>query len=142
MIRMVQRDISMYAIFGLIFFSPVFWYISQDWRNEDLFFGSVTTAQIQEDCKNLGIISYNDTVKIEFNIQNTGSQPLMLKTVEPFRKNMTAIWDKTPIAPGQSGKIVICFKPNIFGAFIETVEITCNTLQQYYYLRLSGNVRN
>lgn len=131
----------MYTIFGLLFFSPVFWYISQDWQNENILFGNITIAKFEEDYKNLGILEHGDTITVIFRIENTGSAPLKINTVQPFYRSSRAIWERQPIEPGKTGEIIIMFIPELCGGFTKTIEVTCNTLQKYYDLRLVGCVK-
>lgn len=138
---MIQKDIPMYIIFGLIFFSPVFWYISQDWRNENLFFGNITTASFEEDYKNVGLLEHGDTITVVFLLKNTGTNPLIINELLSFCNSTTVTCNKEPVKPGKTGTITATFIPILSGVFTKTIEVTCNTLQQYYYLRFSGTVK-
>lgn len=137
---MLQKDIIMYSIFGLIFFSPVFWYISQDWRNENIIPGQLTMIEFDQDCKSVGTIKYSDSKTTVFKIKNTGTNPLTISNIQSFCECTEVGWDKQPILPGETGEIRITLKPNFVGGFIKAVEVSCNTLQQPYYLRVAGAV--
>lgn len=138
---MIQKDIPMYIIFGLIFFSPVFWYISQDWRNENLFPGNITTTSFEEDYKNLGLLEQGDTITIVFLLKNTGTNPLIIKKLLSFCNSTTVTCNNEPVKTGKTGTITVTFIPILSGTFTQKIEVTCNTLQQYYYLRFSGTIK-
>lgn len=137
---MLQKDLITYSIFGILFFSPVFWYTSQDWRQESILNGYTTEVELDQDYKFLGTVLYDTTPTTVFKITNTGNKPLIIQSVSPFCTYTTAQWNREPIQPGQTTEIKVAFTPNVTGNFIKTIEVSCNTVQQNYYLRILGKV--
>lgn len=137
---LLTKDLIIYSIFGILFFSPVFWYTSQDWQQESIFSGSTTDIKVDQDYKPLGKIAYNTTSTAVFKITNTGENPLVIQKVSSFCKHLIPHWSNQPIQPGQSTEIEVAFTPSMPGNFIKTIEISCNTSQQTYFCRIFGTV--
>lgn len=134
------KDIVMYFIFGLIFFSPLFWYISEDWRNEQMYFTPLTTIEIEKYDLSLGTIPQNKTITTIFKIKNTGGNPLIISNIQPFVNNSKVIWDKNPIKEGDTSEIKVTFQSNSIGVFLRILDVTCNTMEKKYQLKIRGNV--
>lgn len=137
---MLQKDLIVYSIFGMLFFSPVFWYTSQDWRQESILNGFTTEVKLDRDHKFLGTVPYDTQPTTVFKITNTGKKPLVIQKVSSFCKHTTAQWNRQPVQPGQSAEIKIAFTPDAIGNFIKTIEVSCNTVQQTHYFRIFGKV--
>ena len=75
-----------------------------------------------------GTISEGDTVEHTFTFTNTGNAPLVVTNAKGSCGCTVPTWSKEPIAPGESGTMVVKFnsngKPN---QQIKTVNITANT---------------
>ncbi|MBE0641323.1 MAG: DUF1573 domain-containing protein [Bacteroidales bacterium] len=84
----------------------------------------------------------NGPVERRFIIYSEGSSPLRLISVKPGCGCTTADWTHTPIAPGDSGFIVVVYDPaNRPGPFFKTIFVETNdpnNLQSY--LSISGYV--
>ena len=59
--------------------------------------------------KDLGKVKKGDVVSAEYEFQNEGDQPLIISSYEVECSCTTAEFPKQPIAPGQSGKIIVKF---------------------------------
>lgn len=137
---MLSKDLIIYSTFGILFFSPIFWYTSQDWRQESIFSGYTTDIKLEQDHKFLGTVLYNTTPTTVFKITNTGEEPLIIQKISSFCNQATVDWNHQPIPPGQSTEVKVTFTPTVAGNFIKTIEVTCNTMQQNHYFRISGIV--
>ena len=75
-----------------------------------------------------GTISEGETVEHTFTFTNTGNAPLVVTNAKGSCGCTVPTWSKEPIAPGESGTMVVKFnsngKPN---QQIKTVNITANT---------------
>lgn len=137
---MLPKDFITYSIFGILFFSPVFWYTSQDWRQESILNGYTTDIKFDQDYKSLGTVSYDTISTAVFKIINTGKKPLIIQKVSSFSHHTKAHWNHHPIQPGQATEIKVAFTPDAIGNFIKTIEVSCNTVEQTHYFRISGTV--
>lgn len=137
---MLPKDLAIYSIFGILFFSPIFWYTSQDWRQESILNGYTTEIRSEQDCKFLGTVPYDGAPTTVFKITNTGKKPLIIRKVSSFCRYTTAQWNPRPIQPGQTTEIQVAFTPKAPGNFIKTIEVSCNTVEQTHYFRIFGKV--
>ena len=137
---MLQKDLVIYSIFGILFFSPVFWYTSQDWRQDSILNGYTTEIKLDRDYKFLGTVPYSATPATVFKITNTRNKPLIIKKVSPLSSNTTVHWNHKPVRPGETTEVEVAFIPNVTGNFIKTIEVSCNTAQQTHYIRIFGKV--
>lgn len=134
------KDIAMYFIFGLIFFSPLFWYISQGWNKEHIYFSALTTIEIENSDLSLGTVPHNKTITTIFKIKNTGENPLIISNVYLSNENAQVEWNRNSIEKGDTGEIKVTFRSNKIGIFLKTLEMTCNTIAKKYQLSMRGIV--
>ena len=71
--------------------------------------GSVTSVEWIEPTKNLGKISEGQKLQINYHFKNTGTKPLIIKSVTPGCGCTLANYPKEPIAPGKEADIVASF---------------------------------
>ncbi|MDR2927723.1 MAG: DUF1573 domain-containing protein [Cytophagaceae bacterium] len=76
-----------------------------------------------------------------FNFTNTGTQPLVIHTVQASCGCTTPDWTRTPIQPGGKGFVKATFDPrNRPNNFNKTITVTSNAKQASEILRITGNV--
>ena len=74
-----------------------------------------------------------------FEFRNTGDEPLIIRTARSSCGCTKPAYPKKPIAPGETGKIGVTYKPDgRRGAFDKTVTVVTNGGTAY--LRIKGNV--
>lgn len=71
--------------------------------------GQFTSIEWTEPAKNLGKINEGQELQIAYKFKNTGSQPLVIQSVEPGCGCTVAEYPKQPIAPGAEGVITGAF---------------------------------
>ncbi len=67
--------------------------------------GPTTTVKFKENEYNFGKVMEGKIVEYDFEFTNTGKEPLTLKSVKASCGCTTPSWPRTPIAPGEKGKI-------------------------------------
>jgi len=81
------------------------------------------------------------TVAYSFAFTNTGTQPLVIHSVQASCGCTTPEWTRTPIQPGGNGFVKATFDPrNRPGNFNKTITVTSNSEQSSEILRIIGNV--
>ncbi|MDP3144429.1 MAG: DUF1573 domain-containing protein [Bacteroidota bacterium] len=74
---------------------------------------SVCSAQakmeIKDAKKNFGIVKKGEIIKLEYSFTNIGNQPLLISEAEVSCSCTTVDFPKQPVAPNQSGVIVVNF---------------------------------
>ena len=75
----------------------------------------------------------------EFTFKNTGSVPVVVLSVEPSCRCISAKYTQEAIRPGENGKITVIFDGNESapGYFDKSVRIRINS-QRIYTLRING----
>lgn len=106
----------------------------------EYFYSSPTTIRIEQDTIDLGTVRYGEKKQIAFHIRNTGDVPLLIRDVRPSCGCTNAQWKKQPVKPGEEVEISITFEPNSLGQFMKSVDVLCNTLQQFSKLNIIGYV--
>lgn len=81
------------------------------------------------------------TVNYTFEFTNSGSQPLVIHTVQASCGCTSPEWTRTPIQPGGKGTLKATFNPrNRPGNFNKSITVTSNAQQPVETLRIVGNV--
>jgi hypothetical protein len=71
--------------------------------------GSVTSIEWTKPSRNLGKINEGQKLQISYHFKNTGSKPLIIKSVIPGCGCTLADYPKEPIAPGKEADIIASF---------------------------------
>ncbi|TAG06464.1 MAG: DUF1573 domain-containing protein [Cytophagia bacterium] len=80
-------------------------------------------------------------VSYEFEFSNIGKSPLIIKNVVAACGCTVPTWTKTPIEPGEKGKISVEYDPfNRPGQFTKTLTVFSNSFQDGTILTLQGKV--
>lgn len=89
---------------------------------------------------NLGTVLWSNPVISDFVFTNTGNEPLEIKDVKPACACTIADWTKSPVQPGQTGKITAVFDAKALGTFFKEVEVYSNVSDDPVYLAMEGKV--
>lgn len=73
-----------------------------------------------------GAISHRGNGTCEFVFTNTGKVPLLLTNASASCGCTVPSYDKTPIAPGATGKVTVRYDTNRIGGFHKSITITSN----------------
>ncbi len=102
-----------------------------------------TTASFPDSMQNFGTVIKGKQVKIVFNVQNTGTRPLLIASAKPSCGCTVADFTKAPIEPGKSGEINASFDSNHGspGQIRKTITVVTNTSPQHNMLVFTGEVK-
>lgn len=93
-----------------------------------------------EDSYELGNIPQGKPVTVTYEFTNTGNAPLIISNVEPACDCTNAQWPKTPVMPGQKGKIQVTFDAKNGGNFSKTAIVTSNAKPNKSQIVFTGTV--
>jgi hypothetical protein len=97
------------------------------------------TLQLKETAYNFGKIQQGRPVTHNFEIVNTGKEPLMLENVQASCGCTTPEWSKDAIQPGASSIIKVGYNAANEGAFTKSITIQYNS-NQTKVMTISGTV--
>ena len=101
----------------------------------------ITTIQFNKTEHDFGAIKQGKNVSYSFAFQNTGTQPLVIKSAKGSCGCTIPKYTKKPIAPGEWSEIVVKFKSaNKDGSQTKTVTINANTNPNPTRLTIKANV--
>ncbi|NDV65554.1 DUF1573 domain-containing protein [Bacteroides sp. 224] len=89
---------------------------------------------------NFGQVQWKQPVSVDYVITNSGDKPLVLTNITTSCACAVADWTKTPIMPGEKGKITATFDAKALGRFKKSVCIYSNAVPELLYLHFSGEV--
>jgi len=87
-----------------------------------------------------GKIKQKKPVNVEFELTNTGNAPLLIVKVEPACNCTTSDYTKSPIMPGQKGKVTVTFDAKNLGNFSKSVNVTTNAKEALTIIKFFGTV--
>jgi hypothetical protein len=100
-------------------------------------------AQIEfkEETMDFGTIKAGEVVTKVFEFTNTGKAPLVISDAQASCGCTVPEWPRSPIAVGESNKIIAKFDSNgKSGKIDKTITITSNTSPNTTKLRITGNI--
>jgi len=100
----------------------------------------VSPAKWKADVIEVGEIPQNKPKTIEFEFTNTGKSDIVITNVKPTCGCTVADYTKTPIKPGEKGKVNATFNAAVKGAFSKTITVTTNAEDQPKSLNFKGTV--
>ncbi len=65
--------------------------------------------EVKDAKKSFGFVKRGEIVKLEYDITNTGTEPLIINDAEVSCSCTTVDFPKQPIAPTQSAKVIVSF---------------------------------
>jgi hypothetical protein len=81
----------------------------------------------------------------DFEVKNTGNQPLIIQDVKPSCGCTTPEWPKTPILPGKTAMIKVSYDAASPGPFNKSIFVKSNATNvekgDRYELRIKGTVQ-
>lgn len=75
-----------------------------------------------------------------FEFKNIGTAPLVIENVYSSCGCAVPSWTKTPIAPGESGEIVVKYNTDIVGPIRRTISINSNADESTKAVKIKGKV--
>lgn len=104
---------------------------------------SQAKLEIKDAKKNFGFVKKGELVKIDYDVTNTGKEPLLLTGTEIPCSCTHASYPTQPIAPGQSAKIIVEFDTKtVYDRQDRTILILSNDPGSPHKLRFKGVVLN
>jgi hypothetical protein len=88
----------------------------------------------------MGEIPQGQPKTVEFEFKNTGELPVLISTVQASCGCTTPEYSKTPILPGETGKIKATYNAAAKGVFKKTVTVTTSAEEAPRVLSISGTV--
>jgi hypothetical protein len=97
--------------------------------------------EIKDAKKNFGFVKKGEVVKMEYDITNTGKEPLLITGTEISCSCTSATYPQQPIAPGQNAKIEVQFDTKtVYDRQDRTLLILSNDPKGPHKLRFKGVV--
>lgn len=100
----------------------------------------VTEVTVLTPRVDIGNSRQNVAAEAVFEIKNTGTNNLVISSVEPDCHCTIAEWDHKPVAPGSITKIKAYFDGRAPGVFQKLIKVNTNTAESPQILVLKGNV--
>lgn len=100
----------------------------------------MTTIVLKTDSISLGKIKWGYKKRASFYMKNTGKYPLVIKEAKAVCGCTQVIWSNEPVKPGRLAKIAFIFEATSQGDFVKIINVRCNTLDEKYELKISGEV--
>tara|TARA_B100000949_G_scaffold47461_1_gene41178 strand:+ start:258 stop:725 length:468 start_codon:yes stop_codon:yes gene_type:complete len=83
--------------------------------------------EFEEEAYDFGTINRGDQVEHEFKFKNTGRAPLVIVDAKSTCGCTVPEFSKTPIAPGETGKLLVKYNGSGLNAITKTVTVMSNT---------------
>ena len=96
--------------------------------------------KFKSESHDFGTIAYNKPVSHEFAFTNAGKSPIIISEVAPSCGCSVADFSKTPVKPGESGKIKVTYNAATKGPFTKSFIVKSNTKTPVKTLTIKGNV--
>lgn len=103
---------------------------------------ALTTMALSEPEFDFGKIKKGDTVEHVYEVTNTGTNPLIISTVQPTCGCTVPDFTTKPILPNQKGKITLKFNSaNFEGVVHKSAEVYANVEQVPVELRFTADIQ-
>jgi len=93
-----------------------------------------------EETHDYGTIPHNKPASYDFVFSNAGDAPLIVSEVTPSCGCSVAEFTKTPVKPGESGKITVTYNAATKGPFTKRFTVKSNTKTPVKVLTIKGTV--
>ena len=101
-----------------------------------------TSLALSEPSFDFGKIKKGEHVEHVYEVTNTGKNPLIISNVQPTCGCTVPDYTKTPIAPGQKGKITLKFDSTNFDGIVhKSAEVYANVAQVPIELTFTADVQ-
>jgi hypothetical protein len=127
--------LAMALTFGVVSFAE-----AQTAANAPAKISFASPAKWKSDMVDVGEIPQNKPKPIEFEFTNTGKTDIVITNVKPTCGCTVADYTKTPIKPGEKGKVTATFNAANKGAFTKTITVTTNAEEAPKSLSFKGTV--
>lgn len=101
---------------------------------------AVGEFKFEKETHDFGNIPFNKPASYEFSFTNAGDAPIILTEVAPSCGCSVADFSKTPVKPGDSGKIKVTYNAATKGPFTKSFTVKSNTKTPVKTLTVKGNV--
>ena len=110
-----------------------------------IFYNTITFAQpilkLGKEYHDFGELKEGDPASYEFEVTNTGNEPLIIASVQPSCGCTTPDWTREPIPPGGKGKIKASYgTQGRVGYFNKSITINTNSETPSRIIYIRGNV--
>lgn len=95
---------------------------------------------VSPEIRNVGDVLFQQPKRVNFELRNSGTEPLQLKEVRSSCGCTEALWPREPIAPGATANLEVVFDAQLLGSFQKEVEVFTNASDEPTYLTLQGRV--
>ena len=89
---------------------------------------------------NFGKIEKDEKVTVEFTFTNSGTEPLIILQAKGSCGCTVAEYTKSPIEPGEEGRVLATYNAAKEGAFTKTITVTANNSEGPQKLLVKGTV--
>ncbi|MCA5005784.1 DUF1573 domain-containing protein [Sphingobacterium bovistauri] len=96
--------------------------------------------KFETESHDFGTIAFNKPATYEFTFTNAGKAPIIISEVAPSCGCSVADFSKTPVKPGDSGKIKVTYNAAAKGPFTKSFIVKSNTKTPVKTLTIKGNV--
>lgn len=96
--------------------------------------------KFEKETHDFGKIPQNEAVSHEFTFTNVGTEPIIINEVKPSCGCSVAEFTKTPVKPGESGKITVTYDAKVKQPFTKNFTIRSNTKTPVKTLYIKGEV--
>jgi len=93
-----------------------------------------------EETHDYGTIPQNKPASYDFTFSNSGDAPLIISEVVPSCGCSVAEFTKTPVKPGETGKITVTYNAAAKGPFTKRFTVKSNTKTPVKVLTIKGTV--
>jgi hypothetical protein len=98
-------------------------------------------AEVTEWKKSFGKVEQGDPVKFDYEVRNTGDQPLVFERYDVECSCTAAQLPKVPLLPGKATTITVTFNTSsAIGRQDRVVKVYCNDPKKLIRLRFKGDV--
>lgn len=104
---------------------------------------TLTTIDFNERFHDFGDVLPGSSNTFEFEVINTGEQPLIIENASASCGCTVPVWPKEPIPPGKSDVLEVTFspKPSQKNEIKKTVTVTANTKEKVHTLEIRAFVK-
>lgn len=98
------------------------------------------SMEISEEVHNFGNIAQGIPVKHQFQVKNTGDEPLVIQNVQKVCGCTVTEWTKAPIMPGETGTVTAQYNAARMGKFKKPITVLSNANNSPMKLYFEGEV--
>ncbi len=85
-------------------------------------------------------LTTNETKEVDFVLKNTGNNPLIIQTVNASCGCTVPTWERKPVMPGKTTRIMVMVKPESAGYFNKKIMVYCNVPDGHIALTVKSNI--